>query len=118
MTNNKIRRKIRKLAIKHYDKMISEARHVAKDYKTERVPIFYIKQIIERSKLKEPINDEDLENFRLKFNDVQNKLKKVCIKHSKTLKDDKIALNHFKMFIDEIKSGFLRGIDNPQKVEQ
>ena len=62
MTNRKLSKQIRKMAISHYNKMMSEARNVAKDYKVERVPIFYIKQIIERGKLKEPFENPDLEN--------------------------------------------------------
>jgi len=109
MNQKQVRKKTRKIVIGHYAKMMSEVRHVAKNYAVERVPLKFINEIITLSRLNNKFDVPEMETFRLSFNDTLDLLKSECLKISKPIGDNCVSVNQFKAFIDALKTGFLQG---------
>lgn len=109
MNQRQIRKKTRKMVNDHYDHMIKLIKKTAKEYSVERVPLVFVNQIIDKAKLKEKFDIVELEAFRLKFNELNDLLKKECKKLGKTTNDNCITVFHFANYVNILREAFDKG---------
>ena len=106
MNQRKFRRKTRKMVLTRYDNILKSMKKTGNDYGVKRIPLNLFRQMLDKAKFSEELENENLKDFAEKFNKTIEMIWQCANDNAKIIGDNCISFMEVKQWVDACRAGF------------